>query len=82
MKQRKTIFKKIFFQILPEILNNMACILLRLGKVENEEEYLKESKKLIKEELMHLILFFFFWNLLFFFLIFIYWSRFELCIIL
>ena len=38
-------------QILPEILNNMACILLRLGKVENVEEYLKESKKLIKEEL-------------------------------
>ena len=48
----------------------MACILL--GKVENVEKYLKESKKLIKEELMDLILFFFFWNLLFFFLIFIY----------
>ena len=38
-------------QILPEILNNMACILLRLGKVDNVEEYLKESKMIIKNEL-------------------------------
>ena len=38
-------------EILPEILNNIACILLRLDRVDEVEPYLNEARKIIKQEL-------------------------------
>lgn len=38
-------------KILPEILNNISCILLRLDRIDEVESYLTQAKNLVKKEL-------------------------------